>query len=111
MIALSPQISESFQAPQAHRLFKTCAEVLGARTDAYRNTAAIQPNSSDAANAGRLEAILGQLGLAANPVAIQCLGHVNGATERAIANISDWMTYLPPACVSSMVRDGWHWST
>ena len=52
-----------------------------------------------------------QLGLASNPVTARCFRYIDGATERTIANISGWMAYLPQACVSSMARDGWHWST
>lgn len=33
------------------------------------------------------------------------------ATARAIANIRAWRTYLPEACVTAMINDGWQWST
>jgi hypothetical protein len=32
-------------------------------------------------------------------------------TARAQANICAWRSYLPEACVSSMIKDGWQWST
>jgi hypothetical protein len=32
-------------------------------------------------------------------------------SERAVANIRSWRTYLPEACVASMIDDGWQWST
>jgi hypothetical protein len=32
-------------------------------------------------------------------------------SERAVANIRSWRTYLPEACVASMINDGWQWST
>jgi hypothetical protein len=111
MMAHSSQSAESFMAPRAEGLFKTCVEVLGARRNAYRHHDAHQFKNNEAAPCRRLEALLDQLGLAANPVAIQCFGHVDGVMERAIANITDWLSYLSKDCVSSMVRDGWHWST
>jgi hypothetical protein len=32
-------------------------------------------------------------------------------TARAQANICAWRAYLPESCVSSMINDGWQWST
>lgn len=32
-------------------------------------------------------------------------------SARAVANIRAWRGYLPEACVSSMISDGWQWST
>jgi hypothetical protein len=32
-------------------------------------------------------------------------------SERAVSNIRAWRSYLPEACVSCMVADGWQWST
>ncbi len=32
-------------------------------------------------------------------------------TARAVANIREWRSYLPEACVKSMIDDGWQWST
>ena len=32
----------------------------------------------------------------------------NVLTARAVANIAEWSTYLPPDCVEAMIRDGWH---
>jgi hypothetical protein len=32
-------------------------------------------------------------------------------SERAVANISDWRTYLPAPCVRRMIDEGWQWST
>lgn len=32
-------------------------------------------------------------------------------SARAVANIRAWRTYLPEACVSTMIKDGWQWST
>ena len=111
MMALSSQSIELFAAPRADSLFKACAEALGARTNAYRVNVARQSKNDAAAHDCHLDALLDRLGLAANPVAVECFGHVDGATEHAIANIMGWMAYLPQDCVSSMVRDGWHWST
>ncbi len=31
--------------------------------------------------------------------------------ERAVANIRAWRTYLPAACISTMIDEGWQWST
>jgi hypothetical protein len=30
---------------------------------------------------------------------------------RAVANIRAWRSYLPAACVTVMINDGWQWST
>jgi hypothetical protein len=30
---------------------------------------------------------------------------------RAAANVARWKTYLPPGCISTMMSDGWHWTT
>lgn len=32
-------------------------------------------------------------------------------SERAVANIREWRSYLPEACVNAMIDDGWQWST
>jgi hypothetical protein len=32
-------------------------------------------------------------------------------SEQAVANIRSWRSYLPEACVTSMIDDGWQWST
>jgi hypothetical protein len=32
-------------------------------------------------------------------------------SARAVANIRVWRTYLPESCVSTMINDGWQWST
>jgi hypothetical protein len=32
-------------------------------------------------------------------------------SERAVANIRAWRTYLPEPCVAKMIDDGWQWST
>jgi hypothetical protein len=32
-------------------------------------------------------------------------------SQRAVANIRAWRSYLPEACVSRMIDDGWQWST
>jgi hypothetical protein len=32
-------------------------------------------------------------------------------TERAVANICAWRTFLPAPCVAKMIEDGWQWST
>jgi hypothetical protein len=32
-------------------------------------------------------------------------------SARAVANIRAWRSYLPEACVSRMIEDGWPWST
>lgn len=31
-------------------------------------------------------------------------------SAQALANIIEWMKYLPEDCVKTMVKDGWHWS-
>jgi len=35
----------------------------------------------------------------------------NATTARAAANIAAWREYLPDACVTAMINDGWHWTT
>jgi hypothetical protein len=32
-------------------------------------------------------------------------------SQRAVANIRAWRSYLPEECVSRMIDDGWQWST
>ena len=32
-------------------------------------------------------------------------------SSHAVANIQEWRSYLPEACVTSMIDDGWQWST
>jgi hypothetical protein len=32
-------------------------------------------------------------------------------TDRAVASIRVWKTYLPQVCVAAMIKDGWQWST
>jgi hypothetical protein len=32
-------------------------------------------------------------------------------SARAEQNVREWRTYLPPECVESMIRMGWHIST
>ena len=32
-------------------------------------------------------------------------------SARAVANIREWRSYLPEACVKCMIDDGWQWST
>jgi hypothetical protein len=32
-------------------------------------------------------------------------------SRRAAANIRDWRSYLPEACIARMLDDGWQWST
>jgi hypothetical protein len=32
-------------------------------------------------------------------------------SAHAVANIRAWRAYLPAACVSTMINDGWQWST
>jgi hypothetical protein len=30
---------------------------------------------------------------------------------KAAANVARWKTYLPQACICTMMSDGWHWTT
>lgn len=32
-------------------------------------------------------------------------------TERAVANIRSWRSYLPAGCVAKLIDEGWQWST
>jgi hypothetical protein len=32
-------------------------------------------------------------------------------SAHAVANIRAWRAYLPAACVSTMINEGWQWST
>jgi hypothetical protein len=57
----------------------------------------------------RLSALLQHLG--ANSAANHWLGQNDVSIARASATITGWLTYLPAACVRTMVNDGWHWST
>lgn len=59
----------------------------------------------------QLYELLEYLGVGADIGATRGFWHVQGAPARAVANIKDWMTYLPENCVAAMVNDGWHWTT
>jgi hypothetical protein len=62
-------------------------------------------------SAQQLYELLEHLGVSADTAATRCFWHVHGTTARAVANIKDWMTYLPKSCVRAMVNDGWHWTS
>jgi hypothetical protein len=51
-----------------------------------------------------------QLGLAGAGVASD-LKPTRAESARAVANIRAWRSYLPEACVATMIDDGWQWST
>jgi hypothetical protein len=73
---------------------------------------AIARSKKTAVNSSQeLAALLQHVGVRADSPATQCYAHVDGATARAVATISEWITYLPENCVRAMVGDGWHWST
>jgi hypothetical protein len=110
-MAFTSRSTEPRAASPADRLFESCTEQLAGGTSNYRQHLGDAPKGHAAMQHVQLEALLLRLGLSANPVAIQCFGHLDGATARAIANITRWLTYLPQECVIAMVRDGWHWST
>lgn len=65
----------------------------------------------EAASTQQLYELLEYLDVRADTGASRCFWHLHGATARAVANIKDWMAYLPESCVRAMVGDGWHWST
>lgn len=50
-----------------------------------------------------------QLGSTGSPVASD-LEPTPAETERAVANICDWRSFLPAPCVAKMIDDGWQWS-
>jgi hypothetical protein len=31
--------------------------------------------------------------------------------DHAVDSIRAWRSYLPPPCVTAMIKDGWQWST
>ena len=37
--------------------------------------------------------------------------HSRSEVNRAVANIREWRSYLPEACVKAMITHGWQWST
>jgi hypothetical protein len=37
--------------------------------------------------------------------------HSQSDVSHAVANIRAWRAYLPEACVTAMIKDGWQWST
>ncbi len=51
-----------------------------------------------------------QLGLAGVGLAND-LKPTRDESDRAVANIRAWRTYLPAPCVAIMIDDGWQWST
>ena len=59
--------------------------------------------------ARELLALLQTLGIGAEDSA-GSIRRSDDATEQAMANIIEWMKYLPEDCVKTMVKDGWHWS-
>jgi hypothetical protein len=51
-----------------------------------------------------------QLGPASAGMATE-LRPTRAESERAVANIRAWRSYLPALCVARMIDDGWQWST
>lgn len=47
----------------------------------------------------------------ADPLLANELKPTQAETERAVANIRSWRTYLPAACVAKLIDEGWQWST
>ena len=47
----------------------------------------------------------------ANRHRLQSSDPSSAVTARAAANIAAWREYLPEACITAMINDGWHWST
>lgn len=70
-----------------------------------------RPTGLTVDGSAQLSDLLHQLEIRPNAAAIDCYAHVDGATQRAAQNISDWIGYLPADCVRAMVLHGWHWST
>jgi hypothetical protein len=60
----------------------------------------------------RLESLFdsAQLGFP-TPAEAALIKPTEAETARAQANIGAWRAYLPETCVSSMINDGWQWST
>jgi hypothetical protein len=58
----------------------------------------------------QLLALLQTLGVGAGDSAGSII-RSDDATAHAVANIVEWMRYLPEDCVKAMVKDCWHWST
>ena len=55
--------------------------------------------------------IQGRKHVPANRHLLQSCDPNNPTTARAATNIATWREYLPEACVTAMINDGWHWST
>jgi hypothetical protein len=51
-----------------------------------------------------------QLGFAGESLASD-LQPTPDESERAVANICAWRSFLPAPCVEKMIDDGWQWST
>jgi len=91
--------------------FNACAELIKSRYGTVSWESADRLPQAELDQAEQLEALLAQLKVDANPITMRCFGRFPGATAHAIKNLRTWMSYLPHDCISSMVRDGWHWST
>ena len=57
-----------------------------------------------------LLALLQTLGIGAEDSAGSSIMRSDDAIAQAMANIIEWMKYLPEDCVKTIVKDGWHWS-
>lgn len=73
---------------------------IGIRSDlpADVNPASMRIDAIDANAAGQAPSLHGR-------------ALVFASKARSAANISNWLTYLPPDCVRSMVKMGWDMST
>jgi hypothetical protein len=59
-----------------------------------------------------LESLFASSGLAfPNPDWAESIKPTDAEIKRAVANIREWRSYLPDACVTAMIEDGWQWST
>jgi hypothetical protein len=47
----------------------------------------------------------------ANAEEARSLMPTRAESERAMANIRAWRTFLPEPCVAMMIDDGWQWTT
>jgi hypothetical protein len=58
-----------------------------------------------------VESLLESSGLAFSKSEWETIRPTDMESAHAAANIREWRSYLPAACVNSMIDDGWQWST
>jgi hypothetical protein len=77
----------------------------------HRSPADAPPGTAEAEVRAKIAGLCTELGFPPDDPACAGIGKSDARAVHAVANITDWLTYLPRDCVRAMVKDGWHWST